>query len=58
MTDLYLELESQLIENQISPQEFKKEFDRRHEEQKRKEGKHGAQMLRNRLYRQCICRCG
>ena len=42
MTDLYLELEAQLIENQISPQEFKKEFDRRHEEQKRKESKHGA----------------
>ena len=42
MSDLYLELEAQLIENQISVQEFKEEFDRRHEEQKRKEDKHGA----------------
>lgn len=42
MSDLYLELEAQLIENQISPQEFKEEFDRRHEEQKRKEDKYGA----------------
>nr|DAG61043.1 MAG TPA: hypothetical protein [Caudoviricetes sp.] len=42
MTELYLELEARLLENQISPQEFKEEFDRRHEEQKRKEGKHGA----------------
>lgn len=42
MSDLYLELEARLIEKQISPQEFKEEFDRRHEEQKRKEDKHGA----------------
>lgn len=42
MTELYLELEARLIENQISPQEFKKEFDRRHEEQKRKEDKCGT----------------